>query len=68
MVAIKNMEFPKYCDDCRFCIDSFGYCNWMDEKIPGYDFFRDGNKKPDFCPLVEVKQSEEGDGTDADCN
>lgn len=54
MVAIKDMEFPKYCNDCRFCIDSFGYCNWMDEKIPGYDFFSEENKKPDFCPLVEI--------------
>jgi hypothetical protein len=26
----------------------------MDEKIPGYDFFKDGNEKPDFCPLVEI--------------
>lgn len=54
MVAIKNMEFPKYCNDCEFCHDSSSFCSLMDEKIPGYDFFKDGNEKPDFCPLVEI--------------
>jgi hypothetical protein len=54
MVAIKDMEMPKYCNDCEFCHDSFGYCNLASEYIPGYSFFKDENEKPDFCPLAEI--------------
>jgi hypothetical protein len=54
MVAIKDMEMPKYCNDCEFCHDSFGYCNLASEYIPGHSFFKDENEKPDFCPLVEI--------------
>jgi hypothetical protein len=54
MVAIKNMEMPKYCNDCEFCHDSFGYCNLASEYIPGHSYFKDENEKPDFCHLVEI--------------
>jgi hypothetical protein len=54
MIAIKGMKMPKYCNDCEFCHDSFGYCNLASEYIPGHSFFKDENEKPDFCPLVEI--------------
>lgn len=54
MVAIKNMEFPKYCNNCEFVYDSIGFCILEQENIPNYDFFSEENKKPDFCPLVEI--------------
>ena len=61
MVGIKNMEFPKYCNNCEFVYDSIGFCILEQEKIPNYDFFSEENKKPDFCPLVDVKQEEKDD-------
>lgn len=60
MVGI-NMEMPKYCNDCDFVIDSFGYCNRAEEHIPNYEFYSETNERPDFCPLVEI-------GTCKDCS
>lgn len=60
MVAIKDMDMPKYCNDCDFVIDSFGYCNRAEEHIPNYEFYSETNERPDFCPLVEIEERKVG--------
>ena len=60
MVAIKDMKMPKYCNDCDFVIDSFGYCNRAEKHIPNYEFYSDTNERPDFCPLVEIEERKIG--------
>lgn len=60
MVAIKDMEMPKYCNDCDFVADSLGYCERATEHIPNYDFFSDTNEKPNWCPLTEIEERKVG--------
>ena len=52
MAGIKNFDLPNYCNDCPFCIDSFGDCDLKNEHIPDYDFFSNENEKPSWCPLI----------------
>lgn len=60
MVAIKDMEMPKYCNDCDFVVDSMGYCERANEQIPNYDFYSETNERPNFCPLVEIEERKVG--------
>lgn len=55
-IIIKGMEMPKYCNECRFVIDSFGECTLEHEKIEDYDFFDNENKRPEWCPLTSTDE------------
>ena len=57
MVAIKGMEIPKRCEECKFCLrqgtndyGSFGECLLQkNKKVNRLAWNRDDN-----CPLIEV--------------
>ena len=55
-VYIKGMEMPKYCGECRFCVDGWCYVIPEFERQPG-----EINKaeKTRWCPLIPV--SDHGD-------
>ena len=55
-VIIKNMDMPKYCNDCQFVEDSFGCCSLTGEHIENYEFWSDENEKPEWCPLKESEE------------
>ncbi len=56
-VLIKGMEMPKNCDACLF--DNGVNC--MAYK-PSEDMIYDiADGKPDWCPLVEIKEPKRGD-------
>lgn len=50
-VYIKGMEMPKYCGECRFCLDDSrianGYCMYFHSRANLYELRKD-------CPLVSV--------------
>lgn len=66
MVGIKGWNMPKKCIDC--CL-----CEWNMGNGGKYDYFcispngllfigkevANSNSKPDFCPLVEIKDNED---------
>ena len=62
MVAIKDMEMPKNCAECKlfyfyFDVDGVIHCVC---KCRSMEIFSDLNKRNDFCPLIEVdKESED---------
>jgi hypothetical protein len=47
------MEMPQNCDKCRFQSDLRLYCDAMPYNFCGNT---DDIKRPDWCPLVEVKE------------
>ena len=53
-ILIKDMDMPKACRDCSFMTG--GWCRvWSDDETR----LTDTNlliEKPDWCPLVEVKE------------
>ena len=55
MVGIKDMTMPKNCAYCRFRI--YGRCYITDKRIDNYNCpqIKDGG-----CPLVEIKEQEDG--------
>ena len=55
MIAIKDMEIPKSCGDCNFC-DSEGDCIILLENVE-HDYTE--NERYDYCPLIEIEQSED---------
>lgn len=64
MVAIKDMEMPKSCTDCKlfhFYFDSDSVihyiCKYENMEICG-DL---KNKRNDFCPLIEENKAERSD-------
>ena len=59
MVAIKDMEMPKYCSKCEFqkVKKHKGYCARTGSELMYGDLF---NARPSDCPLVEI-------GTCKDC-
>ena len=50
-VYIKGMEMPKYCGECRFCLDDSrianGYCMYFHSRANLYELRKD-------CPLIPV--------------
>ena len=57
-IIIENMEMPKYCEDCHFVYDSFGYCSMADKDIEDYSFRNGKNERPKWCPLKENTELE----------
>lgn len=55
MIAIKDMEMPKCCDECDFI--QRGYPDWCDLRVSSHDIFND-KIRPDWCPLVEEEEQE----------
>ena len=51
MLAIKNMEMPKSCVDCKLCL--LGYCCVTDRRI------FESTRRND-CPLVEIDEVKDG--------
>lgn len=47
-----DMDKPTNCTQCLFCDDESRYCRAANEYIPMFS-------KPDFCPLIEVKDGEQ---------
>ena len=47
-----DMDMPKDCTQCLFSNDESRYCRVANEYIPMFS-------KPDFCPLIEVKDGEQ---------
>ena len=47
-----DMDMPKDCAQCLFSNDESRYCRVANEYIPMFS-------KPDFCPLIEVKDGEQ---------
>ena len=45
-----NMDMPTNCTQCPFSDDESRYCRVANEYIPMFS-------KPDFCPLIEVKDA-----------
>lgn len=65
MVAI-NIKMPSYCFECEFCYESrdeYGlpsghhYCYFNKRNNLGLEMF---DKRRDDCPLVEIKENEDG--------
>lgn len=56
MIAIKDMEMPEACCECRFCL-KLGTCNFFCKANNDKCINRDVNwcSKNEYCPLVEVK-------------
>lgn len=52
-VLIKGMEMPENCDKCRFQSELRLYCDAMPYNFCGNT---DDIERPDWCPLVEVKE------------
>lgn len=50
-VLVKNMEMPENCGECRMDTE-IGFCSAMPDNFCGYT---DDRKRPDWCPLVELK-------------
>ena len=46
-----DMDMPTNCTQCPFSDDESRYCRVANEYIPMFS-------KPDFCPLIEVKDGE----------
>ena len=64
-ILIKDMDIPKSCDKCRFCVNGFTDEAPMYEcGVQSYDnvsvLVESGGKpfdfRPDWCPLVEVTE------------
>ena len=51
-IYISGMEMPKSCAGCDFCADGWCYVISADQEQPGE---LSSEKRPDWCPLVEVK-------------
>ena len=62
MVAIKDFEMPESCNNCPMSIGT-GFCevscSILDEVIH-LDCYEICKKRMDNCPLVEIKENEDG--------
>ena len=54
-VLVKGMSIPDNCESCRF-ETGFGFCLAKSDNFCGYTNDR---KRPDWCPLVEVREPHE---------
>ena len=61
MIQIRDMEMPKRCAECKFCVKqksndygSFGECMLQDKSIDCLVWSRDTN-----CPLTESEDKNE---------
>jgi len=58
-ILIHNMRMPNNCLNCKFsymnsnCMKVWIVCKVIDKTIKDSDVAKDG--RPDYCPLVEVK-------------
>ena len=62
--VVRDVPFPKNCKDCPCYQDAWSfypYCNAKKESyyaypnVEGFRIDKDGNGKPKWCPLFEVK-------------
>ena len=53
MIAIKDTEMPKCCDECDFI--QRGDPDWCDLRVSMHDIF-DDKIRPDWCPIYEIVQ------------
>lgn len=53
-VLVKGMTMPESCVECRMTTDAW-FCSAMPKEFGGYadDY---GEKRPDWCPLVELPE------------
>ncbi len=68
MVAIKDMEMPKNCAECKlfhFYFDVDGVIHYVC-KCGNMEMFSDLNKRNDFCPLIVAESDKEKDVNSTD--
>ena len=59
-----DMEMPKNCNECRMVDDEFEYCHGKEVTHSRSDWlelndYTKNKTKPDWCPLIEVKNEKE---------
>ena len=50
-ILIPDMEMPRNCSECRFCVDNWCYVVPADQRQPAVSI----SGKTCWCPLIEVK-------------
>lgn len=56
--SILVINTPSSCKTCRVRYDSYGECDICAGKDLIVDDFVEANTKPDWCPLISVKEDE----------
>ena len=54
MIGIKDMDMPKSCKECDFCVEgliSYCECMFTDKLVGKYNDIRDID-----CPLIEIEE------------
>lgn len=61
MIKIElDMDIPHSCDTCPLQDEEFYYCHGRKEYQPWevQDMYKHDLNRPDWCPLIEVKENE----------
>lgn len=62
-VVVKGMEMPIDCELCNFrhyTLDNLGWTVWCRQTGEIVCRVGESQGRPDWCPLIEVKEGEEG--------
>ena len=62
-VVVKGMKLPKTCNECKFlCFAEYKAYNQIMPMCLLGEKIDDTNDKPEWCPLIEVEEWENGYG------